>query len=252
MTEKLRPIKSLGQNFLTDKNIINKIVQSIDIIENDNIFEIGPGMGALTEYILEHKVNYSGIELDERAKEYLENKFSDINIINADFLKYNIPDEIHNYKVVGNLPYYITSSILFKIYEWEKKPSKCIFMVQKEVSDRINGKVGSKENGILSILTNFVGSSKKLFDVSPRCFYPRPRVTSSIIEIKFHNKYNLDFKPFATLVKAAFNQRRKQLGNSLKSYGALPANYKSKRAEQLNCDEFVELYQILNDKETSI
>lgn len=247
MQEKIKPVKALGQNFLNDKNIIKKIVASLDAQDNENVLEIGPGMGALTGELLEQNINYLGVEIDERAYEYLKNEFESITLANLDFLKYEIKFE--DYKIIGNLPYYITSSILFKIFELENKPSKCIFMVQKEVAERIAAKPGTKDNGILAILTDFVGEAKKLFDVSPNCFYPRPRVWSSIIEINFSKKYLVDFKEFAKFVKTAFNQRRKRLSNSLKSYGELPEEFSGKRPEQLNCREFVELFEKINAKE---
>lgn len=247
MQEKIKPVKALGQNFLNDKNIIKKIVASLDIQKNENILEVGPGMGALTGELLEQNINYLGIEIDERAYKYLQNEFENIALANVDFLKYNI--QFENYKIIGNLPYYITSSILFKIFELENKPSKCIFMVQKEVAQRIAAKPGTKDNGILAILTDFVGEPKKLFDVSPNCFYPRPRVWSSIIEINFSKKYIADFKEFAKFVKTAFNQRRKRLSNSLKIYGSLPDEFAGKRPEQLNCEEFVELFDKVNVKQ---
>lgn len=251
MKANIKPIKSLGQNFLSDPNIIKKIVDSIEINDKSNLIEIGPGTGALTKQIVGQN-SYLGVELDKRSFLFLSDNLSSekMKFINQDFLKFDLgsylsENKIDQFIVFGNLPYYITSSIIFKLYELEQKPIKAIFMVQKEVAQRIVAKAGTKENGILSVLTAFTGSAKKLFDVSPNCFYPKPKVWSSIIEITFEKKSDISFKEFATLIKTAFNQRRKMLSNSLKSYGTLPERFSSRRPESLNYEEFIELFKAL-------
>lgn len=247
--EKIKPYKSLGQNFLTDMNIRKKIVDAMEIEENDFIIEIGPGTGALTELILENEVSYLGIELDKRAYEIIKKMVShkqNSNVLNQDILATDSDLITKNSKVVGNLPYYITSSIIFKILEAKEKPKSAIFMVQKEVAYRLNGKINSKENGILAIAISLLGKAEILFDVSPNCFYPKPKVWSSVVKITF-NRELTEFKDIMGLVKMAFNQRRKTLSNSIKSYitdiklDGLEITLK-KRAEQLSANDFIDIY----------
>ena len=251
--EKIKPYKSLGQNFLTDMNIRKKIVDALNIEKDDEIIEIGPGTGALTELIIQNDVFYTGVELDVRAYEIIQKLIANnpkFSVINEDILKVDSDIFKNSTKVVGNLPYYITSSIIFKILEAKEKPKFAIFMVQKEVAHRINGKVNTKENGILSIAISLLGKSEILFDVSPNCFYPKPKVTSSVIKITFEREVN-NFKEIMQLVKMAFNQRRKTLSNSIKpmligvDLQGLEETLK-KRAEQLSSNDFINLYNEIN------
>jgi 16S rRNA (adenine1518-N6/adenine1519-N6)-dimethyltransferase len=247
--EKIKPYKSLGQNFLTDMNIRKKIVNALGIIENDYVIEIGPGTGALTELILDYKVDYTGIEIDKRAVEVIERLIGErknARVINQDILKTDSEIITSGSKIVGNLPYYITSSIIFKILESKQKPEIAVFMVQKEVAQRLTGRQNTKDNGILAIAINLLGEAKLLFDVSPNCFYPKPKVTSSVISLKFTRKLE-NFKEIITLVKMAFNQRRKTLSNSISAYFNEIDKTKfedilGKRAEQLSADDFISLY----------
>lgn len=251
--EKIKPYKSLGQNFLTDMNIRKKIVDSIDIEKDDYVIEIGPGTGALTELLLEHDIQYLGIELDKRAYEIIKkltDRKSNSEVINQDILEANSDIFTKNSKVIGNLPYYITSSIIFKLLEANEKPQCAVFMVQKEVAHRINGKINTKENGILSIAISLLGNAEILFDVSPNCFYPKPKVWSSVIKITFERDID-NFKDIMKLVKMGFNQRRKTLSNSVKPYlgeintSGLEDTLK-KRAEQLSANDFINLFNEIN------
>lgn len=251
--ERIKPYKSLGQNFLTDMNIRKKIVDALDIQPDDNIIEIGPGTGALTELILKYDIDYTGIEIDKRAVEIIGKlcaKHKSARVINEDILKTDSEIIKSNTKVVGNLPYYITSSIIFKILEAKEKPITSIFMVQKEVGIRIAGKQNTRDNGILAIAISLLGKSQILFDVSPNCFFPKPKVTSSVIQISFHRELD-NFKEVMALVKMAFNQRRKTLSNSISAYlsDVDKSNYTDilgKRAEQLSADDFIDLLNRLN------
>lgn len=230
-------------------NIRKKIVDSLEIKDKDIVIEIGPGTGALTELILNYNVDYTGIEIDKRAVEVIERLIGNRNnakVINQDILKTDSEIISKNSKIVGNLPYYITSSIIFKILEAKEKPEIAIFMVQKEVAHRITGKQNSKDNGILAIAINLLGEAKILFDVSPNSFYPKPKVTSSVISIKFTRELK-NFRDIINLVKVAFNQRRKTLSNALSSYFNELDKSKfedvlGKRAEQLSADDFIDLY----------
>ena len=259
----IKPKKSLGQNFLTDKNILKKISVAINATSNDFVLEIGPGTGALTEFIIKSKPKkFVAVDVDERSIELLNEKYSIsdypfLEIIHSDIRKINFQElvssaECREVIVAGNIPYNISADIFFWVFSNRNIIDKVILMIQKEVAQRINSKKGTKTYGILSVVLNYIGKSKILFDVSPHCFYPKPKVTSSVIELKFDKKVSdSDFKEFVALVKACFGQRRKVLKNSLSTYlsdnninsGELNSvilnKYFSKRAEELGVEDFV-------------
>lgn len=267
----LKPKKSLGQNFLIDKNISQKIVQSLDCKE-DKVIEIGPGTGALTEWLNNENIELFAIEIDKSAVELLLKKFPPsrypkLHIINSDILSSDFDNLIKesnaNFKVIGNLPYNISSQIIFKLIANRNNISKAILMLQKEVAQRLVAKPHTKDYGITSVALQLVGKVSKLFDVSPNCFYPKPKITSSIIEIEFYQNNNLnDFDKILLLIKNAFSQRRKVLKNSLKSYinqqfnvkledvvkiaENSGLNYFSQRAEELSIDDYVIFYDFFN------
>ncbi len=247
--------KSLGQNFLVDENIARKIVESLNIKENDFVIEIGPGTGALTRHLVKYNnIDLNLIEIDERAVEVLNKDFnlSNFKMINSDFLALDLTKIETNgrkIKIVGNLPYYISSQIIFKILENYKLFDKAVFMLQKEMAQRIISKHGNKVYGIMSVAVSLCGNSKIAFDVSPNCFIPKPKVTSSVLEILFENK-ELNYFETIKIVKLAFNQRRKMLRNALNPILSNIINYESnniisqyltKRAEQLSLEDFVKL-----------
>ena len=224
----IKPKKSLGQNFLHDKNISKKIVSALQIKSGDFVVEIGAGTGFLTEDLLSEDVHLLAYEIDQRAVSVLKEKFSgkqNIEIIYQDFLKVDLPEivkknGVDSIKVVGNLPYYILSQILFKILENHKCISKAVIMLQKEVAQRLNAAQKTKDYGILTEAVNLIGNAKILFDVSPHCFFPQPEVTSSVVEITFRNDTlsREKYIKIMELVRASFSQRRKKLKNSLSSY----------------------------------
>ena len=268
----IQPKKSLGQNFLKDKNIASKIVNSLNCENNDNVVEIGPGTGALTDLLLKLPIKLTGVEIDKKAIEILNKKYSqkytNFNLIHSDILKFSLNDiktdsekiENQGFKVIGNIPYYLSSEIFFWLFEQKHLIKKSILMVQKEVAKRLSAAPRTKDYGILTVATNLIGSSKILFDVSPTCFFPQPKVTSSIIEINFTNNNieTSEFKSIMKLVRAAFNQRRKTLRNSLTNYindniklnlnDVVAAAEKSgidyfhKRAEELSSEDFVKFF----------
>jgi 16S rRNA (adenine1518-N6/adenine1519-N6)-dimethyltransferase len=177
----ITPKKSLGQNFLHDQNIARKIAAALDINENDVVIEIGPGTGNLTRFLLEYDAPVYAVEIDKRAIAVLEDEFSDenLNIIHKDILDFDLKDfaesEKRNIKIVGNLPYYISSQILFYIFENAELVEKAIFMLQKEVARRICSKPRTKDYGILTVATELSSSPGILFDVSPKCFLSRAK-----------------------------------------------------------------------------
>ncbi len=251
------PKKRFGQHFLIDKNIIRKIVKEFSPKENDLIVEIGPGKGALTAELLEYSKNLLVVEIDKNLAKELQNKFPNITVINKDILECDFSSEFYNekFRIIGNLPYYITSQIIFKTFESYIKVTDALFMIQKEVAERIVASPKSKDYGILSVLSQFYSTPKILFHVSRNVFYPKPEVDSSIIYFEMKNKLDLtenEEKILIKIVKTAFNQRRKTLRNSLKNlfdiydkaisekFFSLQFNF-SKRAEELSLDDFIYL-----------
>ncbi len=244
----LRPKKSLGQHFLTDANIARKIVNSLPS-DTVNILEIGPGKGILTKFILSNKDwNAYFIETDKKLIEYLTNHYPDIKtkIICDDFLIFDLNRlSPGKFSIIGNLPYNISSQIFFKILEHREKINNLVVMLQKEVAERISSPPGNKKYGILSVLLQAFYDIEYLFTVHEHVFFPPPKVKSAVIRLSRNQVRELDCdeKNFKRVVKAAFNQRRKTLRNSLKQIeidtSNLPEELLSKRAEQLCVDDFV-------------
>jgi 16S rRNA (adenine1518-N6/adenine1519-N6)-dimethyltransferase len=240
--------KQLGQHFLHDENICKRIVESLsDNVKN--LLEIGPGGGALSKYLMKMPFeNYQCIELDKEKIDYLEKTYPALKgkISHDDFLDAELPFQ-EKFTIIGNFPYNISTQIIFKVLDWKDHVTEVVGMFQKEVAERIASKHGSKSYGIMSVLVQCFYDIEYLFDVDAQCFTPPPKVTSGVIRLKRnHNPYEIkDEKKFKTFVKAAFNQRRKTLRNSLKS--SLPPeklqdDIFNQRAEQLSVQQFVDLF----------
>ncbi|HET8866612.1 MAG TPA: 16S rRNA (adenine(1518)-N(6)/adenine(1519)-N(6))-dimethyltransferase RsmA [Gracilimonas sp.] len=247
-----RTKKSLGQHFLIDKNIIFKIIDAIVAENEDRIIEIGSGTGALTKWLTEKFSDVHAIEVDQRAVEVLKKEIENLVIHEKDVLKVNWPDIVDpkkNNVVLGNLPYYITSPILFDLLENRELFSEAILMMQKEVAERLVAEPASKEYGILSVQTQLFCSPEILFDVSRNSFSPPPKVTSAVIKLKF-DKPKLSFadQTLKTVVRTAFNQRRKKLSNSLKpvlgDYQPEGFNFDD-RAEHWSPETYAKLAELL-------
>lgn len=246
-----RPKKSLGQNYLTDENICRNIVNAFEIEPGEHIVEIGPGKGALTRYILEKTSDLTVIELDRNNCALLKEWFPGLKIINSDFLKLDLSELLENkvekLRVIGNIPYNITSPIIFKLMDNRTIVKDAQLMIQEEVARRITADPNNKEYGIPSVLLNVFGSSKLLFKVSRNCFYPKPKVDSRIIYFDFSVSREdkvTDIEFFRKLVKAAFGTRRKTLRNSLRNIYADLSKADidlGRRAESLTINEFIEL-----------
>ena len=247
--------KSLGQNFLKDKNIIKKIADSIKPTEEDLIIEIGPGAGALTKELVKKKSEVICFEIDTRLKEILEQINSEkLTIIFKDFLSIKINEYIDQNKYknlyfVGNLPYYITTAIINKIVK-ESNPYEITIMVQKEVADRFSAKPGTKDYSSISIFLQYNFDIERVCNVSKTCFEPVPKVDSSVIKFKRNKKISAnDEEKFYKLIKDSFTQKRKNLRNNLKGYDlnkiqAILKKYDkdlTARAEQLSIEEFVDI-----------
>ena len=250
--------KSLGQNFINDENIINKMVNSIDIDKNTLVIEIGPGAGILSKSILP-KSKYSILyEIDTRLEDILDDTLKDYDnykIIFNDFLKEDIKSEIVKYSydklyVVANLPYYITTPIIYKLTS-EIEPDKILIMIQKEVADRLCASVNSNDYGYITAYLNYFYNIKKVFDVSRNNFTPKPNVDSSVI-ILSKRESNIkvkDVKYLDEFLKNCFKFKRKNLRNNLKGYDLNKINNilnkygydLSSRAENISIDIFVEI-----------
>jgi len=252
----VRPKKHLGQHFLTDKNIAQKIVDCLDDQYSD-VCEIGPGTGILTSPLLEKKPpikNLKLIEVDRESIEYLEENFEDdrMNIIEADFLKLNI-DEIFTtpFSLIGNFPYNISSQIFFKVIENRDRIPLVVGMIQKEVAERIASPHGNKTYGILSVFLQSWYEIEYCFTVHENVFNPPPKVKSAVISLTRNSteKLDCDEKLFFRVVKMTFNQRRKTIRNTLKSIlpNITQSDHElfSKRPEQLSPEQFVELTQVV-------
>lgn len=251
-----RPKKSLGQNFLQDKNIIKKIIDAFNPAENEIIVEIGPGKGALTDELITKKINLFGVEIDKNLCEELRIKYPNLQLVNKDFLKIDFEKDITNMRcrVIGNIPYYVTSQILLKLFEHHRLIKDALIMMQLEVAQRLISQPKTKEYGILSVYTNFYSEAKLLFKVSKNVFYPKPEVDSAVVHFKFNEKLELneiEIELFRVIVRTAFNQRRKTLRNSLKKLISGEKQEKLKfdfnrRAEELSLNDF--LYLVKNFK----
>lgn len=240
--------KSLGQHFLIDSNIIYKIVEAIGANSDDRLIEIGPGTGALTSWLTKKYNDLHVIEVDERAIEVLKQQVPDVHIHQKDVLKVDwseiLSDKNDNF-VVGNLPYYITSPILFTLLAQRSNFKEAILMMQKEVAQRLVASPSSKDYGILSVQTQLMSTPEILFDVSPNSFNPPPKVMSSVIRLTF-DKPALECSDEALkkVVRTAFNQRRKKLSNALKPVldDYRPEGYNfDQRAENWTPDIYAEL-----------
>jgi len=258
----VRAKKHLGQHFLNDENIAKKIADTLTENGYDNVLEIGPGMGVLTKYLLEKKTKVTVMELDSESVVYLQDTFpiehikldtskEKFNIIEGDFLKKDFTEIFNKQQVaiIGNFPYNISSQIVFKAIENREYVPEFSGMFQKEVAERIAEKEGSKTYGILSVLTQAFYDAEYLFTVPPSVFNPPPKVDSGVIRLIRKENYTLpvDEKLFFRVVKTAFNQRRKMLRSSLKSFNLSDSLKEdpifAMRPEQLSVQKFIELTQ---------
>ena len=248
------PKKSLGQHFLNDISIAKKIVESLSPCQN--ILEIGPGTGILTQFLLKKNNNLKLVEIDNESVNFLilELKINKSIIYNQDFLNLDLSKifQNNNFSVIGNFPYNISSQIVFKIIENRKLITEMCGMFQYEVAERICENEGSKKYGIISVITQAFYETKLLFEVPNNFFSPPPKVNSAVILLKRKKnlKIDCDEKLFFKIVKLSFQQRRKTLRNSLKQIN-LSDNLREhiifdKRPEQLSIDQFVDLTNLIN------
>ena len=242
--------KKWGQNFLVDNNLLEKIINNVKIDSNENVLEIGPGQGALSEKLVGICNELHMVEIDRDLIAILKqhNKLSQAEIINQDILKVDLPAlDIENPVVVGNIPYNITSPIVFWLIKYLASWNRAYLMVQKELAQRLTAKIGTKDYSRLTVMTSLYFDIKICFLISPNVFLPKPKVQSAFIEIiKKENSshHNINLKSFDQVVRMAFNQRRKMLRNSLSSLNIDIKNCGidfTERPEQLSVEDFIEI-----------
>jgi 16S rRNA (adenine1518-N6/adenine1519-N6)-dimethyltransferase len=263
--------KFLGQHFLTDLTVAQRIAEQAYPYplpegkgENTSIrvIEVGPGMGVLTQYLLKNpQINLTAIEIDRESVAYLREWYPELDLVEGDFLKLDLNQLIPEgeFNVIGNYPYNISSQIFFKVLEYKDRIPVCSGMIQKEVAERLASKPGKKAYGILSVLLQAYYDIEYLFTVDEHVFNPPPKVKSAVIRMTRNKRRRLDCDEvlFKTVVKTAFNQRRKQMRNSLRS---LLTNermneltnerlewFLTRRPEQLSVEEFVELTKLIQN-----
>lgn len=262
---KLRADKKLGQNFLIDENVVRQIVAAAELSEADTVLEVGPGIGTLTQGLAESKARVVAVELDTRLLPVLAttlNGYDNVRVVHGDILKVNIMEEVGapSFKVCANLPYYITTPIIFALLEKRLPMERLVAMVQKEVAERMAAQPGGKEYGALSVAIQYYTEPEIAFIVPPTSFIPAPAVESAVIVCKRRIKPPVevcDEGLFFRVVKAAFSLRRKMLSNSLKNMGIkseqvakwleLAGVDGKRRAETLSLEDFAKLTNSFNE-----
>lgn len=262
---KLRADKKLGQNFLIDENVVRQIVEAAELSEADTVLEVGPGIGTLTQGLAESKARVVAVELDTRLLPVLAttlNGYDNVRVVHGDILKVNIMEEVGapSFKVCANLPYYITTPIIFALLEKRLPMERLVAMVQKEVAERMAAQPGGKEYGALSVAIQYYTEPEIAFIVPPTSFIPAPAVDSAVIVCKRRSKPPVevcDEALFFRVVKAAFSLRRKMLSNSLKNMGIkgeqvakwleLAGVDGKRRAETLSLEDFAKLTNSFNE-----
>ncbi|MEE1297128.1 MAG: 16S rRNA (adenine(1518)-N(6)/adenine(1519)-N(6))-dimethyltransferase RsmA [Muribaculaceae bacterium] len=259
--QQVKAKKNLGQHFLTDLSVAQRIADTLLDYRETPVLEIGPGMGVLTQYLIADGHDLKVVELDTESVEYLNEHYPELDgrIISADFLKLNLTEIFgdREFCVIGNYPYNISSQILFKILDYKDQVPCCSGMFQREVAQRVAAPPGSKTYGILSVLLQAWYDIEYLFTVPEHVFNPPPKVKSGVIKLTRNSVTDLgcDEKLFKTVVKTSFGQRRKTLRNSLRSMVQNDAEILQNpifamRPEQLSVAQFIELTNIIDTTRT--
>jgi len=251
------PNKRLGQNFLIDPNIVRKIIALAELNSSDHVLEIGPGRGILTEALCRAAGRVTAIEVDPRLHAYLETRQAElpnVDLICEDALAYPVESLPVGTVVIANLPYYISTPLLFKLLDQRSRFPRMVLMLQDEVVDRLVAKPGGSDYGVLSVMAQYAAEITKSFRVSAQCFRPRPEVASAVVLLRTKDRTQLsqpEEAAFRALVKAAFAHRRKMLVNSLRDegYELHPVTETlqrldiapSRRAETLSVGDFLRL-----------
>ena len=267
--------KKYGQNFLIDTHVLEKIIREAGITKNDIVLEIGPGIGTMTQYLCENAKRVIAVEIDKNLIPILENdtlaEYDNVTVINEDILKLDmkrLTEEGEPIKVVANLPYYITTPIIMGLFESHIPVENITVMVQREVADRMKAEPGTKDYGALSLAVQYYARPEAVANVPPNCFIPRPKVASAVIRLTRHNKPPVSVKSESIMfqiIRAAFNQRRKTLQNSIHNASELNftksqvTNVLEKmglsltvRGEALSLGQFAEFTNLLIENEDFI
>ena len=257
MQDKLKPNKKLGQNFLINKFTINTIIEILNISNNDLILEVGPGKGALTESIIKKTNSYIGIEKDNNLCNILRKNYKNkIDIRNEDILKIDFKNLYkEKYKIVGNIPYNISSKLLLKCIEYKEDIADIHFMMQKEFVDRVISKHGNKSYGRLTVLIQLFFITEKYIDIHPADFYPPPKIYSSFMSLTPRKKILLkknEINDFLLFSKLIFNTRRKKIKNCINLGDEALYDNIEKRAEELSIEEMIKLYRDIKNDGKSI
>lgn len=219
--------KKLGQNFLISRRVVDDIVKAAELVPGEPVLEVGPGIGTLTQGLAQSGADVTAVELDRRLLEVLDHTlegYDNVSVVHGDILKVNIPELMNHkpFKVVANLPYYITTPIIMSLLEMRLPIERLVVMVQKEVAERMVATPGTKAYGALSVAVQYYTEPDIVFDVLPKSFLPAPEVTSSVVRCKLRSKPAVDVVEEAILfrvIKAAFAQRRKTFSNTMKTTG---------------------------------
>lgn len=260
--------KNYGQNFLIESSIVDKIAKNAITEKPCTVFEIGPGIGALTQFLSSYAENVVSFEIDDRLLPVLKDTLSEcanVEIVHTDFLEVDLKKFVDKYKredndvvIAANLPYYITTPILFKIFESEADITQITVMMQKEVADRFSAVPNTKDYNALSVITQYRCDVKTIMKISKHVFNPKPNVDSAVVQFRFKEKKQLDNESeFFELIKACFKQRRKTILNNYGEYcndkelakvNLEKANIAvSARAESLTLDTFIRLFEVHNE-----
>ena len=252
----VRPKKSLGQHLLTDMDVARRIADTMDDFRQLPVLEVGPGMGVLTQFLLEKKLDLTVVELDWESVTYLHKNYPQLEnrILGEDFLQMDLSRHFSEpFCVIGNYPYNISSQIFFKVLDYKDQIPCCSGMIQKEVAERLASPPGKKSYGIITVLLQVWYDIEYLFTVEPHVFNPPPKVKSAVIRMTRNKRTTLDCdeKLLKTVVKTAFNQRRKTMRNSLKPLlGKECELFKmpifDKRPEQLSVEQFIDLTNLVS------
>ncbi|PID58978.1 MAG: ribosomal RNA small subunit methyltransferase A [Ignavibacteriae bacterium] len=255
----IKSLKKFGQNYLIDRNIVQKMVRTLALKKSDSVLEIGPGKGFITKELVKAADSVTAVEIDTRVIEQLNKNFDNLIIHNKNITKINLEDLKLRppIKVIGNIPFNITGDILFKLIENKKIISDAVLIVSLDIAKRITANYRTKEYGSLTVIMNYFATSKIIQKVSRNVFYPKPNIDSAILHLKFNKEEikEIDNQFFIKVIKASFGNRRKTLNNSLRNsiFGHHDFNNSeislSKRAEELELNDFLKLTRFIQELE---